>query len=196
MDTYLQDIVSNHCVSVVKFFEENQENLYQMVSYCEARLKNGGKILTMGNGGSASDSAHFTAELLGRFEKERKALAAIDLTSSNATITAISNDYGYENVFSRQVEALAKDSDILIGISTSGTSKNVLKAFSKTRETGLETLNILLTSQRLPQANVDELLKYDVDYIFQVPHDNTARIQECHLMFLHVLAQLIENRFA
>lgn len=196
MDTYLQDIVDNHCNAVKQFFEQNQEKLYEMVSFCEARLKNGGKVLVMGNGGSASDSSHFVAELLGRFEKERKAIAAIDLTSSNATITAIANDYGYENVFSRQVEALAKDSDILIGITTSGTSRNILKSFSKTRELGLETLNILLTSQRLPQANVDDLSKHDVDYIFQVPHDNTARIQEVHIMFLHILAQLIENKFS
>lgn len=196
MDSYLQNIVKEHCGAATEFFEKNQQKIYELVDRCEDRLRKGGKFLVFGNGGSASDSSHFVGELVGRFEKERMGLAAVALTADSVNLTAIGNDYGYENVFKRQVNALANYHDILLGITTSGTSPNVLNALAHSRDLSIKTLNILLTSQRLPRATADELLKHEVDYVFQVPHSNTARIQEIHIMFLHVLAQLIENKFS
>ena len=196
MDAYFQNIVDDHNKIVGEFFEKNQDKIYELVDHCEQRLRNGGKFLVFGNGGSASDSSHFVGELVGRFEKERKGIAAVALAADSVNVTAIGNDYGYHSVFERQVDALAKDNDILLGISTSGFSPNVLNALAHTRKINVNTVNILLTSQRLPEANSDDLLKNDVDYIFKVPHNNTARIQETHIIFLHVLAQLIENKFS
>lgn len=194
MDSYFQNIVTNHCDTITQFFTDNQQKIYDVVDLCEMRLKGKGKFLAFGNGGSSSDVAHFVAELVGRFEKERHAISAYDLTSSNATVTAIANDYGYDELFARQIEAHAQNKDILLGVTTSGSSKNVLRAFRHSRDLNLKTLNIMLTSQRLPKANVEDLQNGCVDFIFQVPSDNTARIQECHIVFLHVLAQLIEDR--
>jgi len=189
MDSKTLKILNEHIIAAVDFFSANDQKIKDLLDLIEFRLKHGGKFIVFGNGGSASDSAHFVAELLGRFEKERKSVGAVDLTSSNSTITSISNDYGYENVFSRQVEGLATKHDILLGITTSGQSKNVLKAM----QTSKDTLNIILTSTKIePIENQVELY---TNFIFKVPSHNTARIQEVHIMFLHALAGLIEERF-
>jgi D-sedoheptulose 7-phosphate isomerase len=136
-----------------------------------------------------SDASHFVGELVGRFEHERHGLPAISLTADSVNLTAIGNDYGYENVFARQVEALANKKDIVLGISTSGTSKNVIKALEIAPE---NTLKILLTSERI--GSFEKKLETKVDYIIKVPSSSTARIQEVHIMVLHVLAMLIEQR--
>ena len=191
MNTFLEELVHEHNKTVKEFFATYQQEIYNLVDLIEIRLKMNGKFLCFGNGGSASDAAHFAAEMTGRFVLERKAIPAIDLTSSNSAITAIGNDYGYDQVFARQVEAFALPNDILLGITTSGKSPNVLAAFDKSP---VGTLNILLTSSRIEDVENEVKNNQKLDFIFKAPHNNTARIQETHIVFLHVLAQLVEER--
>ena len=148
-------------------------------------LKNGGKIITCGNGGSASDALHIAGELLGRFQKERKAYAAVSLNSDVATMTAIANDYGYENVFARQVQGLMLPEDVLFGISTSGNSENVIRAFEQAKKS--KGMTILLAGRDGGK------LKDLADISIVVPGDTTAHIQEAHICIYHVLCELIEQ---
>jgi D-sedoheptulose 7-phosphate isomerase len=145
----------------------------------------GNKILLFGNGGSAADAQHIAAELVGRFASDRPALSAISLTENTSSVTAIANDYGFDQVFSRQIEALARPGDVAIGISTSGTSSNVLCAFSTAKKMGLQT--IALTGK------TGGKLKGNVDHCVCVPSSETARIQECHGLIGHILAELVEQ---
>ena len=148
-------------------------------------LKSGGKIITCGNGGSASDALHIAGELLGRFQKERKAYAAVSLNSDVATMTAIANDYGYENVFARQVQGLMLPEDVLFGISTSGNSENVIRAFEQAKNS--KGMTILLAGRDGGK------LKDLADISIVVPGDTTAHIQEAHICIYHVLCELIEQ---
>ena len=154
-------------------------------------LEKGGKVLSCGNGGSAGDAQHFSSELLNRFERERPGLAAIALTTDSSTLTSIANDYGYSRIFSRQVEALGKANDILLAISTSGNSENVLEAVKAAQA---QQLGIIALSGR----NGGELsaLLSDQDTEICVPADSTARIQEVHLLVIHCICDLIGHRFA
>jgi len=147
-----------------------------------------GKILACGNGGSAADSQHFSAELLNRFERERPGLAAIALTTDTSTLTSIANDYEYEQVFSKQVSALGQAGDVLLGISTSGNSKNVARAVSAAHER--EMLVVALTGRGGGQI---ENLLAPQDVNICVPHSQTARIQEVHLLALHCLCDGIDS---
>ncbi|MEM3846475.1 MAG: D-sedoheptulose 7-phosphate isomerase [Candidatus Parvarchaeota archaeon] len=148
-------------------------------------LKKGGKVLICGNGGSAADAQHIAAELVGKFLKERKALPAIALTTNTSVITAIGNDYSYEDIFARQVEAFGKIGDILIGISTSGNSKNVLKAFEVAKN--LSMMTIALTGQG--GGKMKEL----ADICINVPSDLTPRIQEAHITIGHIICEIVEK---
>jgi len=150
-------------------------------------LKNGGKILICGNGGSAADSQHIAAELSGRFKKERKALAGIALTTDTSALTAIGNDYGYEYVFSRQTEALANEGDLLIGISTSGNSENVIKAIESARKIGCKV--ITLTGKSGGE------MKNLGDVNIVIPSNDTPRIQEMHIMAGHMICAIIDEEF-
>ena len=165
-----------------------QTQLATDISACAERLiaclKNGGKILICGNGGSAADAQHFAAELVGRFEVERRGLPAIALTTDTSSLTAIGNDYGFERLFSRQVEALACEKDLLIGISTSGNSKNVLVALQQARKIGCATIG--LTGRDGGQ------IAAEVDCSLVVPFQRTARVQEMHLLIIHLLCELID----
>lgn len=147
-------------------------------------LKCGNKILLCGNGGSASDSLHVAGELVGRFQKERKGYAVVSLNSDVATMTAIANDYGYEQVFARQVQALMNEGDILFGISTSGNSKNIIKAFEQAKELGGKT--ILLAGKD------GGVLKSVADIDIVIPCETTAHIQEAHTCIYHILCEIIE----
>jgi D-sedoheptulose 7-phosphate isomerase len=147
-------------------------------------LKQGHKVLICGNGGSAADAQHIAAELVGRYERQRRAWPAIALTTDTSTLTAISNDYGYEEVFARQVEALAVAGDVLLALSTSGTSANVLKAVKKAHELGCKT--IALTGAG------GERLAAICDLAVVVPASRTARVQECHITIGHLWCELIE----
>ncbi len=148
-------------------------------------FRKGNKVLIFGNGGSAADAQHIAAEFVGRYKLERKGLPAIALTTDSSGLTAISNDYGYESVFSRQVEALAKKGDVLIGLSTTGNSKNVVNAFATGKEIG--TINISFTGR-----DGGELKKHS-SLNLNVPSQNTARIQEGHMLIYHIICELAEE---
>ena len=152
-------------------------------------LKAGGKVLACGNGGSASDSQHFAAELVNRFERERAPLAAIALTTDTSTLTSIANDYAYEQVFSKQLRALGRKGDVLLAISTSGNSANVVAAMNAARELGLRL--IALTGN--DGGKMAALIGPDGVHLC-VPHKTTARIQEVHLLILHCLCDAIDHR--
>ena len=154
---------------------------------CVESLKKGGKILLCGNGGSAADSQHIAAELSGRFKKERNALAGLALTTDTSALTAIGNDYGFEYVFSRQVEALGKKEDVLIGISTSGNSQNVINAIKSARKIGMK----IITLSGKSGGKIKDL--GDVNIV--VPSDDTPRIQEMHIMIGHMICALIDESF-
>jgi D-sedoheptulose 7-phosphate isomerase len=150
-----------------------------------ACLKNGGKILLAGNGGSAADAQHIAGELVSRFEFDRPGLPAIALTTDTSILTAIGNDYGYERLFARQVQALGNKGDIFIGYSTSGKSKNILNALEESRNKGLVCVGF--------GGNTGGLLHKLCDHLLLVPAQTTPRIQEGHLMLGHILCGLIEN---
>jgi D-sedoheptulose 7-phosphate isomerase len=152
---------------------------------CDA-LGNGNQVLVMGNGGSAADAQHFVAELVGRFKMERKALPAVALSTDTSILTAIGNDYGFENIFKRQVEALARPGDVVVGISTSGTSKNVYQALLLADELGCRTIGLLGRDG----GTIAEI----VDMHLTVPCDDTPRIQEGHITMIHILCDLLEKR--
>ena len=148
-------------------------------------LKAGGKLLVMGNGGSAADAQHFAAEIVGRFKMERKALPAIALSTDTSIITAIGNDYGFDRVFSRQVEALAAPGDVVAGISTSGNSPNVIKALELSRERGCRNIGIL--------GRDGGAIKGLCDIPLVVPSSDTPRIQEGHITMIHIICDLVEK---
>ena len=152
---------------------------------CIIALKAGNKILLAGNGGSAADAQHIAGELVSRFAFDRPGLAAIALTTDTSILTAIGNDYGYENLFSRQVQALGVAGDVFIGYSTSGSSPNIVKALHEARAKGLITIG--LTGNR--QGSMIELC----DIVLEAPSANTPKIQECHLILGHTLCGLVEN---
>ena len=147
-----------------------------------------GKILSCGNGGSAADSQHFSSELLNRFEMERPGLPAMALTTDASTVTSISNDYSYEEIFSKQVRALGKPQDVLLGISTSGNSENVIRAISAAHERGMR---VVALSGRDGGRMADLFAEGDVE--IRVPATRTARIQEVHLLVIHCLCDLIDT---
>ncbi len=151
-------------------------------------LLDDGKILSCGNGGSAGDAQHFSSELLNRFERERPGLPAMALTTDASTITSISNDYAYEEIFSKQVRALGKSQDILLGISTSGNSENVCRAITAAHERGMK---VVALSGRDGGRMADMFEEGDVE--IRVPATRTARIQEVHLVCIHALCDLIDT---
>ncbi len=150
-------------------------------------LENGGKILACGNGGSAGDAQHFSAELLNRFEMERAPLAAVALTTDSSTLTSIANDYHYDEVFSKQVTGLGREGDVLLAISTSGNSPNVLRAIEAAHDRGMKV--VALTGKN--GGKMAGLLRDD-DINLCVPSDSTARIQEVHLICLHCICDAID----
>ncbi len=150
-------------------------------------LLDDGKILSCGNGGSAADAQHFSSELLNRFEMERPGLPAVALTTDSSTLTSISNDYAYEEIFSKQVRALGRAQDILLGISTSGNSENVIRAISAAHERGM---NVVALTGRDGGRMADVFAEGDVE--IRVPATRTARIQEVHLVVIHCLCDLID----
>ncbi len=160
-------------------------DLQQAIEVCIDSLKNGNKILLAGNGGSAADSQHFAAELVGRFLKERRALPAIALTTDSSNMTSIANDYSYDVIFSRQLEALGKNGDVFIGISTSGNSNNIIEAVKEAKKQNVITLGIL--------GRDGGKLKEMCDYTIVVDFDYTPHIQEVHEMIVHMMCEQIEN---
>jgi D-sedoheptulose 7-phosphate isomerase len=148
-------------------------------------LKKGGKVIVFGNGGSASDSQHIAAELVGRFKKDRSALAGIALTTNTSILTSLANDYGYDVVFSRQVEALGKKNDVVLGISTSGKAKNVALGIKQAKKMGIKTV-------ALSGGDGGDIVKL-ADVSLLVPSNVTARIQEAHITIAHIICEMIEQ---
>jgi len=149
------------------------------------RLRAGGKVLLFGNGGSAADAQHIAAELAGRYKLERPGLAGVALTVNTSTLTAVANDYGYEHVFARQVQALGRPGDIAVGISTSGNASNVLRGLETARAAGL--ISVAMTGRSGGK------LKDLAQYCLRIPSDETARIQECHILIGHILCDFVER---
>ena len=168
-----------------EFIEENSERLFAVFKEIAKRLKDGGKVLLCGNGGSAADCQHIAAELVGRFGMERKAIPAIALTTDTSILTAVANDYSFDRIFERQVEALGQEGDVLIGISTSGNSSNVIRAVEKAKEMGILTVGFL--------GRDGGKLASLVDYPIVVKSFSTPRIQEVHITLGHVLCDFIEK---
>ncbi|AVB77141.1 D-sedoheptulose 7-phosphate isomerase [Methanococcus maripaludis] len=168
------------------FISKNEHKLIDAINIIVNALKNGNKILICGNGGSAADSQHFAAEIVGRYKLKRKGYPAIALSTDTSILTAIGNDYGFEKIFERQVEALGTVGDILIGISTSGNSENVINAVNLAKNKGLYTIGLL--------GKDGGKLNNLVDIPLIVPSNNTPRVQECHLTIYHVICEEVEKK--
>ncbi|WP_393972042.1 D-sedoheptulose 7-phosphate isomerase [Oxyplasma meridianum] len=163
----------------------NTEMIYKVGNEIAQKIMKGGMLILMGNGGSAADAQHIAAELLGRYFKERRSLPAIALTTNTSALTAISNDYSYEFVFERQIEAFASKRDAVIGISTSGSSKNVVRGLAKAKELG--SLTIGFTGAKV--GEIDRIAHYTI----KVPSESTPIIQEVHIAVGHIISQIIED---
>lgn len=161
--------------------------IVEVVNIIITSIKKGGKVIIFGNGGSAADSQHIAAELVGRLRKDRIALPAIALTTNTSILTALANDYGYESIFAKQLEGLAKKDDVVIGISTSGKAKNVIRAMNEAKKMGLKT--ICFTGK-----DSGELTKI-ADISIMVPSNTTTRIQEIHITLGHIICELVEDTF-
>ncbi|MBI1292998.1 SIS domain-containing protein [bacterium] len=167
---------------------EQQQPIVAAVEAMIAALEAGGTIFICGNGGSAADAQHFAAELTGRFFiKDRRALPGIALTTDTSALTAIANDYGYHQVFSRQIEALGRPGDVLVGISTSGRSANVLEAMDKAYALGMQCIGLV--------GNDGSAMAPYSRAVVTVPHRLTARVQEMHITVIHTWCQLIDQHF-
>jgi D-sedoheptulose 7-phosphate isomerase len=168
---------------------ENDEKLLQaaenIARQCVHSIRHGGKILFCGNGGSAADSQHLAAELVSRLSYNRPAMAGIALTTDTSALTAIGNDYSFDFLFSRQVEAIGRNGDVLIGISTSGKSPNVLRAFEAARALGIFCVGFTRDSASMMEERCDLVLN--------IPSKETPKIQECHMLFGHTICGLIEE---
>jgi len=168
-----------------KLADEYSDKIKECVNIIVSALKKNNKILLAGNGGSATQASHIAAEFTGRYRLERKALPAIALTTDLATITAISNDYGFDKIFDRQIEAIGKGNDVLIVISTSGNSQNIINVVETAKKMNIKVIG-LLGKGGGKQKNTS-----NIEII--IPSDNTPRIQEAHLTILHIICELVEN---
>lgn len=188
----LNERVAAHFEESIKVKQLAAETMTEAVAQAAQMLfdtlADDGKILLCGNGGSAGDAQHFAAELTGRFERERMELAAIALTTDTSALTAIGNDYGFDHIFSKQVRALGRAGDVLIGISTSGNSGNVIEAINAAHERDMKV--IAFTGR--DGGKIAAMLK-DSDILLNVPHPRTARIQEVHIVLVHALCDCIDT---
>lgn len=189
----LQERILGHFLESIEVKQRSAGDLVEYVHRAgdlmvETLLKEG-KILSCGNGGSAGDAQHFSAELLNRFEKERPGLPAIAITTDSSTLTAIANDYDYNEIFSKQVSALGNDRDVLLAISTSGNSPNVITAIKAAHDRGMGV--VALTGR--DGGDIAAMLS-DQDVEIRVPSERTARIQEVHLVVIHCLCDFIDTR--
>lgn len=164
------------------------KNIEQAAKAILKSFKAGRKLLICGNGGSAVDSNHFAAELVCKYKRERRALPAIVLTANTSILTAVGNDYGFEHVFSRQVEALGRRGDVLFAISTSGNSRNVIEALKQAQKQGLYTIGL--------SGATGGKMKNFCDLTLCVPSKETPRIQESHILIIHIICDLIERAYA
>ena len=185
MKLMIEQELRSHFEVLKKLIEDLQNHIYTACVIATETLSNEKKILIFGNGGSAADAQHIAAEIVGRYKVQRRGLPAIALTTDTSALTAIANDFGYKRVFERQVEALANEGDLLIGISTSGNSKNVLRALKKGRELGCKCVGL--------SGNDGGEMSELCDLNIIVPSSNTPRVQEMHILIGHILAQAIDR---
>ena len=188
----LSDRVFDHFAESIKAKQDNQELLAEAtaaaIELMFAALVNDGKVLACGNGGSAADAQHFAAELVGRFEMERMGLAGIALTTDTSALTAIANDYDFNRIFSKQVEALGRSGDVLLAISTSGNSANIIAAIEAAHERDMRV--VALTGK--DGGKIAHILQ-DQDNLLNVAHPRTARIQEIHILLIHAICDGIDQ---
>ncbi len=187
MQSTIKEEFSEHLKVSKKTMESIGKPIEIAAKLCIDSLKNGNKILIFGNGGSAADAQHIAAEIVGRYKTERKGLSAIALTTDTSILTSISNDYGYSDMFKRQVEALANDGDVLIGISTGGTSANVVSALKIAKKLGCQSIGF---SGR-DGGEFNSVCNVNLKAIAE----DTARIQEMHILFGHIICHLIDQAF-
>ncbi len=185
MHSFISAQLKEHCAVLDRIEAELAGQIARIAVRLVETMKIGNKLLIMGNGGSAADAQHFAAEIVGRFKMERPALPAIALSTDTSIITAIGNDYGFERIFSRQVEALAAPGDALIAISTSGNSANILQALLTGRQAGCSAIGLL--------GKDGGTIKEICDLSLIIPSDDTPRIQEGHITVIHILCDLIEQ---
>jgi D-sedoheptulose 7-phosphate isomerase len=183
-DTVFARAIAEH-LEVIGQIQSRQPDLESIAQAMSAALRRGGKVLWCGNGGSAADSQHLAAEMVGRFRRERRALPSIALTTDTSILTAVANDYGYEAVFARQVEALGNEGDLLVAMSTSGNSQNVICALTAARARGMVTV-------ALTGAGGGRMATL-ADHLFAVESRDTARIQEAHILAGHMLCDWVEQ---
>ena len=183
----LREVIEEHSRVLEKTLASQLQAFEKSAEMAEECLHNGGKILIFGNGGSAADAQHFAAELVGRFEQDRQGLPAMALTVNTSSLTAVANDYGFDNVYARQVEALARPGDLAIAISTSGESKNVVAAVRAAQDAECKVVGMTGAS--------GGALAEAADVVIAVPSETVARIQEVHEICLHALAGWLERRF-
>ncbi len=184
----IEQYFANHIAVIKACSDSAGSQIEAMVDTIVAAVRDGGKLLIVGNGGSAADAQHFAAEMVGRFQLERRAIPAIALTTDTSILTAVGNDYGFDSVFSRQVEALACSGDVILGISTSGQSNNILRAMEVGRDRGCSLL-CLAGRDGGPIADM-------ADLALVVPSHETPHIQEAHLTIIHLMCKFIEARIA
>jgi len=186
-----EDIIKSRLNSAIVSIKNINNNIISEIAIVAGIIKevidDGNKIMLLGNGGSAADAQHFTAELIGKFYHDRKSLPAIALTTNTSIITSIANDYGYDDVFSRQIEGIGVKGDAIIGISTSGNSKNIIKALKVSRNIGIVTIGFT-------GNDGGEMKKY-TDHIIKIPSTDTPRIQECHIIVSHIICEIVEESF-
>jgi D-sedoheptulose 7-phosphate isomerase len=182
--------LDEHLSVVVKVLNDKKllNQILIISQKCIRAIKKGNKIIFVGNGGSAADAMHLTAELVGKLKFKRKPLPAIDLVSNPSILTSIGNDYKFEDIFAKQIEAIGKKNDILIAITTSGLSKNIINAIKTSENLGLSI--IILTGNKK-----NYLDQFNRNIILKIPHTNTQRIQEYHILIGHIFCSLIENAF-
>ncbi len=168
------------------FIDRYESDLEEIIQLTQTVLERGNKILIAGNGGSAADAQHWAAEFIGRYKMERASLPAIALSTDTSALTAIGNDYGYEVVFSRQLEGLGSQGDLFIAISTSGNSQNLIKAIEVAKSKGIQVFGLL--------GKDGGKMKELCDYALVVPSNNTPRVQETHLVIYHTICEEVEKR--
>lgn len=185
MKTWINEILDEKKELLEKIQEQYLENVESAGMMLVSVLKSGGKILLAGNGGSAADAQHFAGEIVGRFTMERKSLPALSLCVDPSVMTCIGNDYGYADVFARQLEGLGNSGDAFIAISTSGNSENLIRALAVAKSKGIKTVGFL--------GKNGGKMKDLCDFSLVVPSNSTPRIQETHTLTVHILCQMIEQ---
>lgn len=184
---YIDKIISESSDIILKS-KNLSEKIEQTVNEIVECLKKGNKIIIFGNGGSAADAQHIAAELIGRFQMERDSLPAISLTTDSSIITSLGNDYSFDVIFSRQCESIVSNGDVVLGISTSGNSKNVENGMVTAKKKGAKTIGLL--------GEDGGTIKNFADISIQIPSKNTARIQEVHRVVYHIICDLVEKKLS